>query len=215
MYANDGFTCDNNRWTENAKGMGMAALSNIMAHLSIQHGSWKAAIPPDFSTAKDMGPIEMFGVASHRTGVPLQWEEGFSLMVVARWDAVVAREIILNWLNNMQVPCRPSQHTHSQISVVYIPPALQSSSSRYTLHIAHCIRSAALQPPSTADTCLKRPLLLLCTFRREDGFLELSFRQAGGSAMISSSKTHSTRIRPPSCLHSRRCSTKVRRRVTS
>jgi hypothetical protein len=94
----------NGRYTDEAKQTGMAALSMIMGQMGLWSGTWHLTSPRvDSKTVIEIGPVQVFATASSRAGVPVQWQEGFSLLVMARWDGQLSREILLNWLNTMQV----------------------------------------------------------------------------------------------------------------
>jgi hypothetical protein len=97
----------------------MAALSMVMGQIGLWSGTWHLTSPRvDSKTVIEMGPVQVFATASNRAGVPVQWEEGFSLLVMARWDGQLSREILLNWLNTMQVLFISTLHTFRAISAL-------------------------------------------------------------------------------------------------
>ena len=90
------------------EAMAAAALSNMLGGLGYWHGHYHiacdpatdATCPPARRFHASQGPSSLFSCVPSRSKFPrgFLWDEGFHQLLVSKWDAEIAKDVISHWL---------------------------------------------------------------------------------------------------------------------
>jgi len=96
--------CTGKHYSPEAQEFGKVALSQLLGGMAYLSGTWFKADPPFYNTSTEQSAVVSFSATPCRDGFArgFLWDDGFHLMLLAKWNPAIARDVLLHWFGLMQ-----------------------------------------------------------------------------------------------------------------